>query len=176
MKKLLIACGFLVFGVTASMAQADAITKYFDKYLNDESFSVVYISPKMFDLVSKLDVDDMDQDTKDVLKDLKGLRILTKNSDGQKYYQEAMNILNTKEYETLMTVRDGDSNVRFWVKEDPANSNRINELLLLVGGEDFALISFIGNIDLKKISKLSDKMDVKGMEHLEDLDKKQKND
>ena len=176
MKKLLIACGFLVFGVTASMAQADAITKYFDKYLNDESFSVVYISPKMFDLVSKLDVDDMDQDTKDVLKDLKGLRILTKNSDGQKYYQEAMNILNTKEYETLMTVRDGDSNVRFWVKEDPANSNRINELLLLVGGEDFALISFIGNIDMKKISKLSDKMDVKGMEHLEDLDKKQKND
>lgn len=176
MKKLLIACGFLVFGVTASMAQADAITKYFDKYLNDESFSVVYISPKMFDLVSKLDVDDMDQDTKDVLKDLKGLWILTKNSDGQKYYQEAMNILNTKEYETLMTVRDGDSNVRFWVKEDPANSNRINELLLLVGGEDFALISFIGNIDLKKISKLSDKMDVKGMEHLEDLDKKQKND
>ena len=176
MKKFLIACGLLVFGVTASMAQADAISKYFDKYLNDESFSVVCISPKMFDLVSKLDVDDMDQDTKDVLKDLKGLRILSRDNDGQKYYQEAMNILNTKEYETLMTVRDGDSNVRFWVKEDPANSNRINELLLLVGGEDFALISFVGNIDLKKISKLSDKMDVKGMEHLEDLDKKQKND
>lgn len=175
MKKFLIACGILILGATAASAQADAISKYFDKYLEDEAFSVVYISPKMFDLVSKLDVDDMDQDTKDVLHDLKGLRILTRDNDGQKYYQEAMNILNTKEYETLMTVRDGDSNVRFWVKEDPANSNRINELLLLVGGEDFALISFVGNIDLKKISKLSDKMDVKGMEHLEDLEKKQKN-
>ena len=176
MKKFLIAAALLVIGGTAGMAQADAITKYFDKYLNDESFSVVYISPKMFDLVSKLDLDDMDQDTKDVLHDLKGLRILTRDNDGQKYYNEAMNILNTKEYETLMTVRDGDSNVRFWIKEDPSDSNRINELLLLVGGDDFALISFIGNIDLKKMSKLSDKMDIKGMEHLEDLDKKQKND
>jgi hypothetical protein len=153
-------------------AQNDAITKYFDKYVNDESFTVVYISPKMFDMFAKLDPE-IDKEVKDVIKDLKGLRILVREQEGMKYYNEAAKKINFDEYEELMTVRDEGTNVKFIVKEE---GELIKELLLIVGGPDeFVLMSFIGKIDLAKISKLSKSMDIDGIEHLEKIDEK-KND
>ena len=44
---------------------------------------------------------------------------------------------------------------------------------MIVGGnENFALLSFIGNIDLKKIGKLAKALDIDNMQYLENLDKK----
>jgi CII-binding regulator of phage lambda lysogenization HflD len=60
--------------------------------------------------------------------------------------------------------------VRFWTKE---NNGIINELLMLVGERnEFTMISFIGSIDLNKISKLSNKVKIDGMEHLKDIKNK----
>ena len=152
---------FLTAGATTSaLAQEDAISKYFSKYVDDERFTVVYISGKMFDLINKMEIDLDDEEASAILsvcKDLKGLRILTTEENGLQFYNEALKIINKNSYETLMTVREGKSeNVQFLVK-DSNGGNTINELLLLVGGEseDFVLISFIGNIDLKEVGKLS---------------------
>jgi hypothetical protein len=69
-----------------------------------------------------------------------------------------------------MQVRDQEENVRFLVKE---NGPKVKELLLLVGGSDsFVLMSFVGDIDLKKISQLGKSMDIEGLEHLEELEQK----
>ncbi len=172
-KKMVFLAFFCTFLVPLSIsAQEDAISKYFDQYVEDENFTVVYITPKMFQMISKLDLKDKDaRDIKEVLQDLKGLRILTTEKNTLQYYKEAISKFNTKEYELLMTVRDKDENIRFWTKE---NGGIISELLMLVGGaQEFVMISFIGNIDLDKISKLANKMDVDGMEHLKQLkDKK----
>jgi len=47
--------------------------------------------------------------------------------------------------------------------------------LLIAGGKnENALISIQGNIDLKNISKLSKSMQIQGLEHLEEIDKKNK--
>jgi hypothetical protein len=147
------------------MSQADAITKYFNQYVEDTSFTVVYISPKMFQLISKLSEDEVDADVQAVIKDLKGLKVLATERNGMKYYNEAINKINVKEYEELMTVRDGDQNVRFVVKE---RNDVIEELLLLVGApEQFVMISFVGKINLDQISKLSKSADISGLEHLE---------
>ena len=59
--------------------------------------------------------------------------------------------------ETLLEVREGkQQSVKFLVKDSNGGST-LNELLLLVGGEDedFVLLSFIGNIDLSQVGKLS---------------------
>jgi hypothetical protein len=157
---------------TKMAAQTDAITRYFDKYLEDENFTVVYITPKMFQMIAKLDLKDKDaKDVKEALQDLKGLRILQTEVNATQHYKEVIAQFNAAEYELLMTVRSKGENVRFWTKE--ANGV-ISELLMLVGGvKEFTLISFIGNINLNKISKLANKLKVDGTEHLEDLkDKK----
>ena len=151
-------------------AQSDAIEKYFQQYIDNEDFTVVYVSPKMFSLISKLDLNEVDNDPEakivmETIKDIKGLRVLKTDINSLARYKEAMNTINTKEYEVLVTVRDKDQNVNIWVKED---ADKISELLLLVGAVDeFVMLSFVGNIDLDKISKLANNIDISGAEHLE---------
>ncbi|MBI1226795.1 MAG: DUF4252 domain-containing protein [Bacteroidetes bacterium] len=156
---------FLTAGITSTaVAQEDAISKYFSKYVDDERFTVVYISGKMFSMINKMELDLDDEEAQavmSVVKDLKGLRILTTDTDGAKFYKEALATINTKGYETLLEVREGkDQNVKFLVKDSNGGST-LNELLLLVGGddEDFVLLSFIGNIDLSQVGKLSKAFD-----------------
>jgi hypothetical protein len=99
------------------------------------------------------------------------LHILTTANNPNFYYKDALTRFKSTDYETLMTVRSKEENIRFLTKED--SKGLIKELLLLVGGKtEFVLISFVGNIDLNKISQLANKLDVKGMEHLKDLNKK----
>ncbi len=154
-------------------AQNNAIEKFFNQYMDDEAFTVVHVTPKMFQMIAKLDIKDKDYaDAKAVLQDLKGLWILTtdNNVKSPQLYKEAASKINTQEYELLMTVRDKGSNVRFWTKE---SGGIINELLMLVGEPDeFTLISFVGKIDLDKISKLANKVEINGMEHLKTVKKK----
>jgi hypothetical protein len=109
------------------------------------------------------------QEIKNILQDLRGLRVLQTEHNAVQMYKEVINQFKPTEYDLLMTVRSKDDNVRFWTKE---SNGIINELLMIVGDRDeFTMISFIGNID--KISKLSENLKIDGIEHLKDLkDKK----
>jgi len=172
MKYLTILFALFIAAATVTTAQAqtgeDAISKYFSKYVDDERFTVVYVSGKMFEMINKMDINLDDKEAKailDVVKNLKGLRILTTEENSLQFYDEALKIINKNQYETLMTVREGKSeNVQFLVKQ---SGDTINELLLLVGGQDeeFVLISFIGNIELDKIGELSKAFKDKGGNH-----------
>ncbi|MEO5906323.1 MAG: DUF4252 domain-containing protein [Saprospiraceae bacterium] len=162
---------FIIIGTSvASIAQNDAITKYFNKYVDDTKFSAVYISPKMFQMVAKIEIEDMEQEVQDVIRSMKGLRILHTEQNTLALYAEAMKTIPTSEYEVLLTARENGENVRFLVKD---NGDIVEELLMIVGGEkNFALMSFIGNIDLKKIGKLAKALDIDNLEYLNKLDEK----
>jgi len=174
MKNLLLLPLFLLAALS-TYAQNDAITKFFNKYAEDERFTVVYISPKMFQMVSKIETNDEDWNkVREVIKDLGGLRVLTADSigDGVAMFKDAISRVPSKEYEELLTVRDGQEHVRFMIKE---SGDVINELLLLVGSpEEFTMLSFTGKINLDKISALAKTLDVEGTEHLDKLKKKDK--
>lgn len=151
-------------------AQLDAIQQFFEDYRNNEAFTQINISPKMFEMFSNMDTDiDMDEDTKEMIKSLTGLKILTTESNPRKYYNEFISKVETSSYEELMTIRDGNSDVKFLVK-DSDGGNIVNELLLLVGGdEDFVLMSFAGKIHLDKVGKLAKNINISGAEHLDNL-------
>lgn len=144
--------------LTAQESQANAIDKYFQQYVEDDRFTVVYISKKLFQMLGKLDIEQFDEDDEveaimDIAQDLEGLRILVSEDDVEELYAEAKAKIDTREYEVLMTVRSqDDENVDFLVRE---NGDLIEELLLLVGGDEFVLLSFVGNLDLNKISRLA---------------------
>jgi len=158
MRYLLFVFTLILLGVsTTAQAQIDAISKYFTKYVEDERFTVVYISPKMFQLIEKIDIDLEDaeaQAVKDMVKDLQGLRILVAEENTEAFYHEASQTINKKEYEVLMTVRNkGEESVDFLIKD---TGDIIDELLMIVGGPDtFVLMSFVGQIDINKISELA---------------------
>ena len=172
MKKLMVVA--VVMMVSAGVQAQDAISKFFSKYQNDESFSQVTISSKMFNLFTNMEVEDKDdQEVMNAISKLKGLRILTKEDtrDSRTLYKEAMGMIPVKEYEELMTVRDKDKDMKFFIKE---SGGKISELVMVMGGnEEFMVMSLFGEIDLKQVSKIGKKMNVDGLENLENLkDKK----
>lgn len=137
----------------------DAISNYFSEYVDDERFTAVYVSGKMFELFedAKIDLDEMDEDEVkailEVVRDIKGIRVLNTDVTPRKFYTEAKGRIPTTAYELLFKVRTAEGeNVEAFIQNDKAV---VNELFLLVGTDStFAMLSFIGNIDLSKISSL----------------------
>jgi hypothetical protein len=168
--KHLLFFSFFFLSTSIISAQNDAISRFFNKYAEDERFTTVFISPKLFQMVAKIAVDDPEwEQYREVIKDLGGLRILSSDSisNSMTLYQEIFKKLPSKEYEELLTVRDGEEHVRFMIRE---TDQIISELLLLVASpSDFTMISFMGKINLEKISSLAKSMDIDGIEHLEKI-------
>ena len=170
MKSLILSLFIIIASSLSAFAQQDAIMKYFSKYVDDERFSAVYISPKMFGMVAKIEIEDMEPEVQEVIRSMKGLRILHTEQNSLQYYNEAVKAININEYELLLTARENGENVRFMVKD---NGDIVEELLMLVGGEkNFAMLSFLGNIDLKKVGKLAKALKIDNLQYLEKLDQK----
>ncbi|MEM7573137.1 MAG: DUF4252 domain-containing protein [Bacteroidota bacterium] len=148
-----------------AQSSANAIDRYFQQYLDDDRFSVVYIAPRVFQLLDRLslgeaEVDDMDAElVRDLASDIRGLRILSTSDGARSFYEEAIAKIDTDTYELLMTVRQGRrNNVEFMIREE--EEGVISELLLIAGGdESFTLMSFVGNINLNTIMRLGDEIE-----------------
>ncbi len=172
MKKLMVGAMMMLMSA-AAFAQGDAISKFFSKYQNDETFSQVTISSKMFSLLTNMETENKDdQEIINAISKLKGLRILAKEHarDGRVLYKEALALV-PKDYEELMSVRDEDKDMKFFIKE--TSPGKIAELLMVMGGlDDFMVLSLFGEIDLKQIGKIGHKMDIDGLDHLHKLDEK----
>lgn len=171
MKKLMIIALVLVSGIAS--AQTDAISKFFTKYQNDESFSQVTVSSKMFGLFTNMEAETAeDKEVLDAISKIKGLRILAKEDarDARALYKEAFSLIPMKDYEELMTVRDKDADMKFLIKDD--GKGKISELIMVMGGvDDFMVMTLFGEIDLKQVSRIGKKMDIDGLDKLEKLDK-----
>jgi hypothetical protein len=171
MKQFVVGAVMMLTSV-AALAQGDAISKFFSKYQNDETFSQVTVSSKMFSMLMNMEVDDPeDQEVINAISKLKGLRVLAKEEtrEGRALYKEALSLIPAKEYEELMSVRDDDKDMKFFVKE--TSPGKIGELVMVAGGaEEFMVLSLFGEIDLKQIGKIGSKMDIDGLDNLHKLD------
>jgi hypothetical protein len=173
MKKVIIVMAFMMFSV-AAIAQNDAVTKFFSKYQNDETFTYANISSKMFSMFTNMEVEKKeDQEVLNAISKLKGLRVLQKDDarNARELYKEALSLIPMKEYEELMSVRDKDQDMKFFVKE--IAPGKIGELLMVMGGDDeFMVLTLFGEIDLKQVGRMGSKMDIDGLKNLEKLDDK----
>lgn len=156
----------LVITNTYAQQQDDAIVRFYEKYMNDERFSTVYFSGRMFRMFSGVNSEDEEsKNLSEAASKINGLRMLSADSvDGVKFYQEAISNLNRNGFEELMVVRDGNEQFQFMIREE---GSIIKELLMISGEEkSFMLMSIIGDIDLESISKMTEKMDIKGLDKL----------
>jgi len=171
MKKHIILLFLLVAALQAS-AQVSTLDRFFQKYEEDRAFTLVSVTPKMFSMFSKLDINTGEgQQFMQIVKKLRGLRIIAKEDtkDGPRLYREAASML-TKDLDELMTVRDDQTDLKFMVKEN-AKGN-ISELIMLVGSDsEFVAMSLLGDIDLNEISQIAGNMNIHGMENLKKLKK-----
>jgi|TARA_R100000027_G_scaffold55360_1_gene44498 hypothetical protein len=154
----------------ATQAQNTEFMKFYNKYSGDETFTIVSVNQRMIELFSNFEVEGEEEEAmKKAVSGLKGIKLIanSKTSQGAALFNEA-NAAFLKGYDELMTVRDGDSDIRFLIQE---KGGLVNELVMLVGSDSsFVAASIFGEIDLKQMSKMAKGLNISGMENLEQLE------
>lgn len=159
----------------------------FEKYNDNSDVTYVSIKPKMFQMIAKMGMNVEEPEAKaymDMVKSITSFKtIITDNkaiaTDISKWVKSRSSSL-----EELMEVKDDGSEVKFYVKEGK-DSDHVKELLIFVNGIDkkmgengvtingeqrkieTVVVSLTGDIDLNEISKLTEKMNIPGGQHLE---------
>ena len=160
MKRLLILAILLV--PMLGFAQSNPVDKLFEKYANKQGFTTVRISGALLSFASKFEESDNPESR--LLSGLKGVRILSVDDDKLNseldFYKELEKdgFFKNHDYEVLMEVTEADEVVRFYGKS--TGDGKLSELLLVVGGDDNALISIQGVIDPENIGKITGALDI----------------
>lgn len=182
MKKILV---LTVLALAPYFADAQDI---FDKYEDDDKVTFVAMQPKMFQMLAKMSVNSDDPEAQeffDLVNSITSFKVITTEDAGITNDVDSWvtNRLKTSSFEELMRIRDGNSNVKFYVKEGK-DSDHVKELLMFVTGMkdmdidingkkmETVLLSLTGDINLKSVSKLTDKMDLPGGDQLGKASKK----
>ncbi|TXN35381.1 DUF4252 domain-containing protein [Flagellimonas hymeniacidonis] len=178
MKKIIIAivCVCLpFFGMSQSVL---------DKFEDSDRIGSVTINKGMLDIVASMMEDDNDEDSKEFVEIAKGInniKIFISEDAGASADMAATlkQYVKSSKLEELMKVKDGDTNLRFYIKNGK-NEDRVEELLMFVTGIDdkkhgsnhhnfeTVLLTMTGDIDLTKVGSLTRKMKLhKGLEKLD---------
>lgn len=166
MKKIIILILLCFYGLWSS-AQS-LVEEFYNKHGEEVPFTVVNVSAKMFSLIT----DTADPKTKSIIKNLTGFRLLKTTMLAPNFYREALSMVEKSKhnFEELVSVKEGKENVRIYIREV---KDVVTELVVLViSGNEFVIMGFTGSIDLKKISQLSDSMNISGMEYLNKINMK----
>ncbi|SHM64589.1 protein of unknown function [Cyclobacterium lianum] len=166
MKKILLLIVLLV--PVLVQAQEDAIERFYSKYMDDERFSRVFISPKMMQMAGgflNANSPEGDEDAEELfslISKVRGIRILSgEQVTGLSMFDEAIGLLNRNQYEELMDIRDKGSSLKFMVREE---RGRIKELLMISGAtNEFTLMSMLGDFTYQDLNMLSEKTNLPGM-------------
>ena len=166
MKRGLIIIGMFLFSI-GLMAQGTVINKYMDKLEDDENFTKVSVSQKMFSMFTELEAgSDAEKEFLEAVSKLKGLKVIVADSvaNSASMYKSAVTDVNKAGYEELMSVKDAEENMMFSITE---KDGIITELIMVAGGNrSFMMLSLYGEIDLNNISKIAQEMRVQGLERL----------
>lgn len=153
-----------------AFSQKSAVDNLLDRYNGQEGFTSIYISSKMFSLLSRIDSED--EEFQNLVNRIKSIRILSIDSSRNvmhlNFATDLVPRLSRSGYEELMTVKEPGDEIRFMVREE---GGRIAELVMITGGAGSSVVCITGNLDLKTIASLSEGLDVGGLEGLEKVEK-----
>ncbi|MGB3145817.1 MAG: DUF4252 domain-containing protein [Maribacter sp.] len=177
--------------VIIALALAPFVSKaqdIFEKYADNDKVTYVAMQPKMFQMLGKMSVSSDDPEAKEffeLVDSITSFKVITTDDASISNDVDGWvnNRLKSSAFEELMRVRDGTSNVKFYVKEGK-DSDHVKELLMFVTGLqdknidingkklETVLLSLTGDINLRSVSKLTDKMDLPGGDQLGKASKK----
>ncbi len=183
---------FLIMTLCSLVVSSQTI---FERYAENDDVTLVSISPKMFKMLGQMSISVDDPEAKDFLNmvtQINNFKVLI--SSKQEINIDMLNWVNQEvkknKLEQLMSIKDADADVVFYVKEG-STENHVEQLLMYVnermkkesGSNDIiingrnieaVLLMLEGNIDLNQISKLTEKMDLPGGKQLKKAKKQNK--
>lgn len=165
----------------------------FEKYEDMDNVTSVVVNQKMFSMLAEMQIQTNDSEAEAFLTQVKALKNLTVYTTADDAICKSM-INDVKSYvkssnmEELMRIKDGEQNVKFYVRSG-RDDNHVSELLMLVNGlSEFTaqqnievggdkrvietvLLSLVGDIDLRKVSELTNQLNVPGGDQLKKASK-----
>ncbi|RAV30331.1 DUF4252 domain-containing protein [Sinomicrobium soli] len=144
----------------------------FDRFEAMDDVTTVVVNQNMFKLFSRIQADDPEAVAfMDMVKSLKNLKVFTtEDKDISEEMRSTMDgYIKKEDLEELMRVKDKESNVKFYIRPGK-DADHVSELLMFVSGIkdvdvngrkfETVLLSLTGDIDLNKISLLTQKMNL----------------
>lgn len=155
----------------------------FDSYEGEKDVTSIVVTKNMFKLLAEIDLESDDPEVKEYLElvnNLDNIKIfVTENADiaSRMTADVKKYVSSAKGLNELMRVKDEGKNIKFYSKEGKSSSY-VSELLMFMEGdidgkEGSMIMSITGNIDLKKISKLTKDLNVPGSDELKKIENKQ---
>lgn len=170
MKKIFTLLLILAAGTT--FAQKSAVNTFFSDYNEDDRFTKVEISGKMFQLLTHIEGETKEeQDILEAITDISGLKMLVCNDceNQESMYSDGINRISGK-FDELIRVEDKDENMSFYINE---TDGRVAELFLIAhDNTEFFVMSMTGDIDLKQMAKIGRAVEIEGLDKLEKIDSK----
>lgn len=126
-----------------------------DRFSRTEGITTVYISESMLRMMPEMRIQS-GMDLREFAGKLNGILIQTSEngSVSRMMKKETGYFANDRAYEVLMKVKDGETDVDFFIRKRP--DNRIGELVMLVDeNNEFVLIQLNGNLTMEDIQKLA---------------------
>ena len=163
MKKVILILA-LVFTSSLTFGQS-----MFDKLEDIDEVSSVVVTKDAFEILSKFNIQDEDNEAVEVfnmIKELKELKMFTTEDSGISAKMESMvkSAVRKSNLTELMRVKDKGSRVKIYVKSTK-NKDFVSEVLMYIRDKDgerskgkmeSMIVSLTGNIDINKMSKLAD--------------------
>lgn len=131
-----------------------------ERYANVDGVTTVYISKTMLQMMPNMNMH-INMNTKEMAGRLTGILILTTERRDlvQSLRKDANQFFNTKTFEVLMTVKDEESLVNFYIKRK--NDQRVSEMVMVVDeGDEFVLIQMTGDMTMDDIKKMTKGMSI----------------
>ena len=151
MKKItgIIAIAFL----STTLFAQKSIDALFEKYGGKDGFVTVTINGNLLKLAAALDEDE----DSDIPKNITSIRILAEDDESEgkveNFYDLVIKDIDISKYEEFMRIKESNQDVRMLVRTE---GDKFSEFLLIVGGDDNALIQIKGNMTLKEAKKFAD--------------------
>lgn len=165
----------------------------FEKYEDMDNVTSVIVNQKMFSMLAEMQIKTNDSEADAFLNQVKALKNLTVYTTADDAICKAMindvnSYVKSSNMEELMRIKDGEQNVKFYVLSG-RDDNHVSELLMLVnglseiteqqnievGGDkrviETVLLSLVGDIDLRKVSELTNQLNVPGGDQLKKASK-----
>jgi hypothetical protein len=115
---------------------------FFNDYYDNEDFTKISVSSKMFELFTNIEPgDESEEEILEATSKLKGLKVIAADSVGnsKKLYTDAVRKISGGGYDELMEVKDAQEDMKFMISE---KDGIINELVMVVGGnKSFFILS-----------------------------------
>lgn len=165
MKKLIVIIAALLPIVVA--AQQKSFTSFYNTYAERKGYTTVGVTGEMVKMMAPLMLDKAnDPELLELLSNINDIKVVLGAQSSPTFVDDMEVIVKSTVYKLMTEVKKDGQQTRFYIVAHPTIPTQASELLMLSHGvKDNVVIDITGEIDLKKISKLS-AVKIAGMEKL----------